>query len=299
MTVTLASNASSEQHPIGELLLLRAIDKLLDATSVAELEDGARSLLGDLIPGGLLWRVKNATHMRQFKSASMYLLQIPLRDGDAFIASAPRSTGCLGPLRTAAKLVAERAEALNRQVDLAQSAEQLGRSRRLQRAMYAISNLASTANADKASMFGQLHAIIGSLMYAMNFYVAAYDAQRDTISYPYFADSVDEYPPDPSDGVRMADIERSPTWYVIHEGKPLMGLRETLQTTIGSRFKSTGPRCEEWLGAPVLHDGKAVGCLVVQSYDVARHYSNADKELLVFLAQHVEAILAPQRDHAK
>lgn len=114
MNMPLASNAMSEQPPIGELLLLRAIDKLLDATTSAALEDAARSLLGDVVHGALLWRVKNAARMRQFKSASVYLLQIPLRDGDAFIATAPRSMGCLGPLRTIAKLVAERAEALDR-----------------------------------------------------------------------------------------------------------------------------------------------------------------------------------------
>lgn len=112
--MTLASNAVSEQPPIGELLLLRAIDKLLGATTSAMLEDTARSLLGDVVHGALLWRVKNVARTRQFKSASTYLLQIPLRDGEAFIVTAPRSMGCLGPLRTIAKLIAERVEALNR-----------------------------------------------------------------------------------------------------------------------------------------------------------------------------------------
>lgn len=120
MNTMLASNAMSEQRPIGELLLLRAIDRLLDATSGAALEAAARSLLGEVVPGALLWRVKNATHMRRFKSDSMYLLQIPLRDGDAFIVTAPRSLGCLGPLRMATKLVAERAEALDRRLDCAE-----------------------------------------------------------------------------------------------------------------------------------------------------------------------------------
>ncbi len=51
--------------------------------------------------------------------------------------------------------------------------ERLGRAERLQRALFAISDLASSGQ-DTAKVLQGLHEIVGRLMYAENFYIVRY-----------------------------------------------------------------------------------------------------------------------------
>lgn len=291
MNARLVSTVAHEQHPIEELLLMQAVSRLLSSNDVDALVKSADALLNEVVPGAILKRVAGGVGQRLPESLSVNSIQIPMRDGEALVLMAPRAMGCLGPLRVAAKLIEARIDTLNQQRDLDTSIEQLSQAERLHHALYQIANLASMTSSDMASMFDDLHAIVGSLMYAKNFYIALYDAKHGSIRYPYFADSLDEDPPDPTDTFKMADIENSPTWYVIHQGKALMGPQEVLSATIGSQFNSTGPVCEDWLGVPLLSANDAMGCVVVQSYDKTHHYGEKDKDLLTYLAQHIQAAL--------
>ena len=47
-------------------------------------------------------------------------------------------------------------------------------------------------------VFRALHEIVGSLMYAENFYIVLYDAERDSMRFPYFVDTLDQDPPCPT-----------------------------------------------------------------------------------------------------
>ena len=48
-----------------------------------------------------------------------------------------------------------------------------------------------------------------------------------------------------------------------------------------------GPDSADWLGVPLLRDGRVCGAIVVQSYDVASRYSGEEQALLEYVAQHI------------
>src|SRR5262245_42026270 len=64
-------------------------------------------------------------------------------------------------------------------------------SAQLQAALYHIADV-SGADLSMAEFLESLHSIMRELMYAENFFIALYDEARQTVSYVYYADSVDE-----------------------------------------------------------------------------------------------------------
>jgi hypothetical protein len=76
------------------------------------------------------------------------------------------------------------------------SLRRLERAERLQRALYAIADLASS-ELEMPDMLREVHQIVGELMYAENFYIVLRDAARGTLRFIYFADTQDQEVPDP------------------------------------------------------------------------------------------------------
>ena len=68
---------------------------------------------------------------------------------------------------------------------------------KLQDALYRIAELASAAE-DMQDFYRSIHAVVGELMYANNFFIALYDEERQLISWPYYVDEVDTEVPDPN-----------------------------------------------------------------------------------------------------
>jgi len=104
----------------------------------------------------------------------------------------------------------------------------LERSEKLQGALFAISDLAGS-DRDMSDVLRSIHAIVGTLMYAENFFIVLYNDERDTLRFLYFADVEDTRPRDPNLEIPMQTRENSLTWYLIRGGKPLMGDTEQLR----------------------------------------------------------------------
>ena len=68
------------------------------------------------------------------------------------------------------------------------------RNERLQSALFRISQLSrESQNLDE--FYAAVHDVIKQLMEATNFYIAEYEAPRDMLTFPYFADQVDPLAP--------------------------------------------------------------------------------------------------------
>jgi diguanylate cyclase (GGDEF)-like protein len=165
--------------------------------------------------------------------------------------------------------------------------EQAGR---LQRALFAIADLAS-ADLDLPEVYKALHAIVGSLMYAENFYIVLYDESRDVLRFPYVVDVEDADGPGPLDEVPMATRAGSLTWHLLKDGRPLRGTVAEIDAQIGKPTVGFGPDCVDWMGVPLLRSGKVNGGLVVQSYTESARYTERDQELLTYVAQHIQTAL--------
>ena len=169
----------------------------------------------------------------------------------------------------------------------------LERAEQLQRALFAISDLAGS-DRDMPEMLRGIHEIIGTLMYAENFFIVLHDAERDSLRFLYFADVVD---PAPFSEMPMDALEHTFTWYLIRHGKPLMGSTEQLRRQVPGTANVVGTDSFDWLGVPMMGEDRVYGALVVQSYEESVRYSEEDRSLLGFVASHV--LTALERKQSK
>lgn len=162
----------------------------------------------------------------------------------------------------------------------------LARSELLQRALFAISDLAG-ADRDMPQMLRGIHGIVSTLMYAENFFIVLRDAERHTIRFLYFVD-VHSPPPFPlGEDLPLHMIEHTLTWYVMTDGKPRMGDAEKLRSQVAGPVKVIGNDSHDWLGVPMMRDGMPRGGLVVQSYRAEIGFSDEDLTLLQFVGSHI------------
>jgi PAS domain S-box-containing protein len=168
----------------------------------------------------------------------------------------------------------------------------------VQSALYRIAELASAAQ-DMQEFYRAMHAVVGELMYASNFFIALYDEERQLISWPYYVDDVDVDVPNPNtwDAFGRGNA-RGTTAYVLRTGKPQLIPNERLLELIDQgELELVGVTSKEasWLGVPLTAEGQTLGVLVVQSYTKDVRYGEQEKELLAFVGQHVGAALSRAR----
>ncbi len=180
---------------------------------------------------------------------------------------------------------------------LATSVERLEKAQRLQHALYAIADLASS-DLEMSEMLMGIHAIVGELMYAENFYISLLDEAARQMRFIYFADSVDTNPLGPEEVFNVDEMRNSLTLALIHHGKVMRGPSEQVREALGvARDESQGPEANDWLGVPLVGGGKVHGALVVQSYHEDVGYSEEDAALLGYVAQHIHTALQRKQAH--
>jgi diguanylate cyclase (GGDEF)-like protein len=184
---------------------------------------------------------------------------------------------------------------------LLQQAEQridsLRRSERLQQSLYEIAELAGGSH-DMQDMLRRIHVIVGELMYAENCYIVLYDEFRQKIRFLYFIDQLDPYINDPDVELDFDKAEASLTVALLQGGEAMRGPSREMRERHGiPHERSNGPDSADWLGVPMVREGRVVGGIVVQSYQHPAMYSDDDRILLAFVAQHI--LTALDRHHAR
>ena len=158
----------------------------------------------------------------------------------------------------------------------------------LQSALYRIAARASAVG-DIGDFYASVHAIIGELLDAKNFFIAIYDAAADRITFPYFVDEAGDFPDSVSPGNTLTAI-------VLRTGQPLF-VTEEVFNAMAARGEAdlVGAPSADWLGVPLKVRGETVGVLAVQSYVPTGRYVESEKKILMFVAQHVGAALEQKR----
>ena len=221
-------------------------------------------------------------------------------DADARLAVVARCDGVAAggeAWRTAARTLLEGALQHARLQSRMRGLEQ---SRQLQQALYGIADLAG-AEVEMQEMLHRLHGIIGTLMYAPNCYIVEYDGSRDSLRFLYFADDNDPYQADSGREWTPAEMPHSLTFALLGHGQALRGpsrqIRRMLHIEDDSRLQ--GPDSLDWLGVPMRRGDRVCGAIVVQSYDRADCYTEEDRALLGFVAQHVLTTLDRRQAQAE
>lgn len=155
----------------------------------------------------------------------------------------------------------------------------------VQKALFRISELASSAR-DMSEFYPALHAIIDELMMAKNFFVCLFDNTNDMVKFVYF---VDEYDDVPSNEQFPAEVLRQGlTGYVMRNSKAFLLNEEDFNALVESgEIRDLGSPPVDWLGVPLRSGERVIGAMVVQSYTENVGYTRADKELFMFVSQHI------------
>ena len=165
--------------------------------------------------------------------------------------------------------------------------DKLEQSRRLQQALYEIAELAG-ADVEMGRMLKRLHEIIGSLMYAPNCFIVTCDENLRSVRFIYFADQVDSYQLDEDEEWTERELPNSLTFGLLRHGQALQGPSTVVRRRLQIPYSDfQGPDAQDWLGVPMKRGGRVCGAIVVQSYDRPNCYTDEDRALLDYVAQHV------------
>lgn len=167
------------------------------------------------------------------------------------------------------------------------------RAEAIQSALYRIARATNVAR-DLSSLYAEIHAIVGELMYAKNFYIAHYDESAQLLSFPYF---VDERAPPPG----PKRLGRGLTEYVLTTARPLLASPEAFaDLQRAGEVELIGAPSLDWLGVPLTADDRTLGVLVLQSYSEAVRYGETEMQILTFVSQQIaEAIERKRAEDAR
>ncbi len=141
--------------------------------------------------------------------------------------------------------------------------------------------LAVTGVSGIDEFYSFIHSQINSLVYARNFFIASYDSDTGTISYPYFSDENKSY-------LEPRKISYGLTDYVIRSGTPLY-VDKKIRKKMAEKgnYELVGHEAAIWIGAPLKLEGRTVGVIAVQSYDKKSRLSKDDLDVLVFISSYI------------
>ncbi|MCK5099135.1 MAG: GAF domain-containing protein, partial [Desulfobacteraceae bacterium] len=164
------------------------------------------------------------------------------------------------------------------------SGKEFKNSEQLTTTLFKISNAVNTTD-NLDDLYESIHNSLNHIIDATNFYIALYDRQNDTISFPYNVDV--------RDGALRRDINHasksnSSTSEVIQKGKPLFFKKEEmLARAKQTDFAVSSTPSELWLGVPLKTKGNVIGAIVIQSYDDPDIYDQKDMDLLISVSDQV------------
>ncbi|MCB1042149.1 MAG: GAF domain-containing protein [Acidobacteria bacterium] len=182
--------------------------------------------------------------------------------------------------------------------DLRQSKSEL-----LNQVMFQISNAVNTTY-NINDLFVKIHAALNRLVDASIFYIALYDEETDTVSFPYYIDPVDRrYYVDKANQLGaefsyvLGDTKGSMTGIVIRSGAPLLMTKDQLWAHCAETGSApSGKPPEVWLGVPLIIRQQTIGVMAIQSYESVNAYSHEDKSILGMFSEQVALAIERKRN---
>ncbi len=140
-------------------------------------------------------------------------------------------------------------------------------------------------------LYRSIHQALSGVMPAKNFYIALFDKETNLISFPYYIDQFDQAPAPtpPAHGL---------TEYVLRTEAPVLVSPSVFNTLHAKgEVNRVGTASLDWVGVPLIVDGKTIGVMVVQTYDQGVRYKSRDLDILQFVSS--QAALAIERKRAE
>ena len=141
----------------------------------------------------------------------------------------------------------------------------------------------STHNLDE--LYKVIHKSLDAIFNVDNFYIALYDEEKDSITFPYH---VDEKIRNPEEILGVSKIPSS-IGKVIQKKKPMIFYKGDILklSSHGLEQKNDGMMSKIWLGAPLIINYRVKGAIVIQNYTSASAYEKEDLDLLNSVSRHI------------
>lgn len=161
----------------------------------------------------------------------------------------------------------------------------------LQDAVYQIARAADEAESLEA-LLPKIHEIVGRVMPARNFYIALYNAARQTLNFEFFVDEVDTL------ASKELDVGNGLTAYVLRNGKSLLIANAAQRAMLRNEgVEGVGTPSAIWLGVPLFVDKIPIGVMAVQHYEDDSVYGETEQKMLEFVSSQVAMVIRRQQTY--
>ncbi len=125
----------------------------------------------------------------------------------------------------------------------------------------------------------EIHLGVSQLLDASNFYVGFYDEERNEVTFPLNATEsvVDRH-------ITVISADEGLTGHVLKTGQSLLIEQDVAGWLDAHGIEPVGEPAACWLGVPLVVGDRIQGILVVQDYQTAQTFTEADREMLVAIA---------------
>ena len=159
------------------------------------------------------------------------------------------------------------------------------KGRLMQEIQYNISTVA-LQDSDIFDIYPTIVHEIGRLWNVNNFFIALYNREKDTLTFPFFADERDHF--------QETGAKNTLTGWVIKNNKSvLLDEVDILKIEKTGAFSLVGSPCKIWMGVPLKMDDEVIGAICLQDYKKIDAFNNDDLQVFEFIANQI--VLTLQR----
>jgi PAS domain S-box-containing protein len=161
------------------------------------------------------------------------------------------------------------------------------KSRLMQEIQYNISTVA-LQDSDIFDIYPTIVKEIGKLWNVNNFFIALYNREKDTLTFPFFADERDHF--------QETAAKNTLTGWVIRNNKAvLLDENDILKIEKTGAISLVGSPCKIWMGVPLKMDDEVIGAICLQDYKSIDAFNNDDLQVFEFIANQIVLTLQRRR----
>ena len=161
------------------------------------------------------------------------------------------------------------------------------KSRLMQEIQYNISTVA-LQDSDIFDIYPTIVREIGKLWNVNNFFIALYNRDKDTLTFPFFADERDHF--------QETAAKNTLTGWVIRNNKAvLLDENDILKIEKTGAISLVGSPCKIWMGVPLRMDDEVIGAICLQDYKSIDAFNNDDLQVFEFIANQIVLTLQRRR----
>ncbi|MCF7810535.1 PAS domain S-box protein [bacterium] len=130
---------------------------------------------------------------------------------------------------------------------------------------------------DINALYNSIYIELSDILKTDNMYIALYNKENDTLSFPFSLDEADDIETCPAGNTLTAKVTK--------ENEPLLiNDKKTQELIERGEIDDIGTASKIWLGVPLSTNNEAIGALVVQSYTDENAFTEEDMEVLQFIS---------------